>query len=233
MNDRLVGEEDLIQSYNNYKKAVSNVKDYHKKISTEDYGDTKKLISVVKQYEKSLNNLLRKMKNFENTDTLNKVNEELEKVQEDADEKVKEIKEKLEQTKVDMNIEIGDKENQENESNEGMQVQVQEQTDLFQTQEYLEKRRKELQNIHVASAMIADTAKKIKEDLAEQGEVLDKIEANVDNAQKNVDKAGKEINKANEYSKGNNRRISVFIGIIVIAVGIALAIVLSIVLNRD
>ena len=76
--------------------------------------DKKKLSGIVKQYETTLNSLLNKIKNSDNTETIRIINEGLEKVQEDTDEKVKEIKEKLEQLKEDVNVEMEDRENIEN-----------------------------------------------------------------------------------------------------------------------
>ena len=238
MNEKLINEDDIKQTYTNYQRIVSNVKDYHKKISKDDYGesqlkkDKKKLSGIVKQYETILN----KIKNSDNTETIRIINEGLEKVKEDTDEKVKEIKEKLDQLKEDVNVEMEDRENIENNNEdvngEGIQEQTQVQTNLFETEEYLQKRREELQKVHKTAAIIADTAKKIKQDLYQQGEMLNNIEENVNNAQDNVDKAGKEINKANELSKGNNKRLSCIVGMIVIAVGVVLAIVLSVVLNK-
>ena len=243
MKDKLLNDdEDIKQTYTNYQRIVSNVKEYHKKISKDDYGesqlkkDRKKLSGIVKQYETTLKSLLNKIENSDNTETIRIINEGLEKVQEDTDEKVKEIKEKLDQLKEDVNVEMEDRENIENNNEdvngEGIQEQTQVQTNLFETEEYLQKRREELQKVHKTAAIIADTAKKIKQDLYQQGEMLNNIEENVNNAQDNVDKAGKEINKANELSKGNNKRLSCIVGIIVIAVGVVLAVVLSVVLNK-
>ena len=70
MKDKLLNDdEDIKQTYTNYQRIVSNVKDYHKKISKDDYGefqlkkDKKKLSGIVKQYETTLNSLLNKIKN--------------------------------------------------------------------------------------------------------------------------------------------------------------------------
>ena len=78
---------------------------------------------------------------------------------------------------------------------------------------------------------LQDTTEKMKTDLANQGEMLDNIEEKINVVSDNVQEAGKEINKANEYSKGNNKRLSCIVGIVVIAVGVVLAIVLSVVLK--
>ena len=40
MNEKLINEDDIKQTYTNYQRIVSNVKDYHKKISKDDYGES-------------------------------------------------------------------------------------------------------------------------------------------------------------------------------------------------
>ena len=107
----------------------------------------------------------------------------------------------------------------------------QEEANLFEAKEYLDKRGEEIQGIHKIAAVVKDTTEKMKTDLANQGEMLDNIEEKINVVSDNVQEAGKEINKANEYSKGNNKRLSCIVGIVVIAVGVVLAIVLSVVLK--
>ena len=66
--------------------------------------------------------------------------------------------------------------------------------------------------------------------LNEQGEMIDNIEAHVVKTEDNVEKGAKEIEKANEYSKGNTKRLCCIVWIIVIAIAVAVAITLSLVL---
>ena len=68
------------------------------------------------------------------------------------------------------------------------------------------------------------------QDLVQQGEMLDNVEQYVVKAEDNVEKADKEIKKADELSKGNTKRLGFIIAIVVIAIGVVLAIVLSLVL---
>ena len=97
--------------------------------------------------------------------------------------------------------------------------------------EILEQRRKELQDIHKTSSIIKETTDQMAIDLQKQGEMLDNIEDQVFKAEANVDSAEKEIYKANEYSKGNTKRLCCIIAITLIATGVVVAIVLSLVLN--
>ena len=96
--------------------------------------------------------------------------------------------------------------------------------------EMLNQRKKELQEIHKTSALIKDTTDIMAQKLNEQGEMLDNVEAHVIKAEDNVEKANKEINKANELSKSNNKRLCCIMILITVAIGVVLAVVLSLVL---
>ena len=126
------------------------------------------------------------------------------------------------------NIEMLSQENAE--ENEEDQQQGQEVLNLMANKDVLEQRGKALQEIHKTAALIKDTTDKMAQDLVKQGEMLDNVEAHVVKAEDNVEKAGKEIKKADELSKGNAKRVGCIIAIVVIAIGVVLAIVLSLVL---
>ena len=96
--------------------------------------------------------------------------------------------------------------------------------------EVLEIRRKELEDIHKTSALIKDTTDIMAVKVKEQADMLDNIENNVIKTEDNVDKANKEIIKANELSKSNNKRLCCIMLIVTVAIGVVLAIVLSLVL---
>ena len=138
---------------------------------------------------------------------------------------IEEIQKELEQKDVDKRVEdiIGE-ENDEKEGN--LQQQPQVESDLINTNEFLEKRGKELNEINKVSVLIKETTGMMREQVNQQGETINRIEKNVDQTKENVDQANVEINKANELSKGNNKRISYIVGITVIAVGLVLVLVI-------
>ena len=175
------------------------------------------------------------MENSNDSQSLNTINTNLEKTREETDNIIETMKESLEQVKTDMNVEMEDQEGKnydEYNNNDGEKQELkQEEVNLFEAKEYLDKRGEEIQGIHKIAAVVKDTTEKMKTDLANQGEMLDNIEEKINVVSDNVQEAGKEINKANEYSKGNNKRLSCIVGIVVIAVGVVLAIVLSVVLK--
>ena len=127
------------------------------------------------------------------------------------------------------NLELTEQDNpRENEEEDQQQGQVV--MDLMTNKEVLEQRGKALQEIHKTAAIIKDTTDKMAQDLVHQGEMLDDVEQHVVKAEDNVEKADKEIKKADELSKGNTKRLACIIAIVVIAIGVVLAIVLSLVL---
>ena len=140
---------------------------------------------------------------------------------------VKGIKEKTENYNSNFDDNNNIEENDEQEGEQKQEIVL----DLMNNKEILEQRRKELQDIHKTSNMIKETTDQMAIDLQKQGEMLDNIEDQVFKAEANVDSAEKEINKANEYSKGNTKRLCCTIAIIFVAIGVVVAIVLSLVLN--
>ena len=68
--------------------------------------------------------------------------------------------------------------------------------DLTNNQEILEKRRKELENIHQTAAILKETTDKIAIDLEKQGAILNDVEGNVLEAKENAEKSKQEIDKS-------------------------------------
>ena len=66
--------------------------------------------------------------------------------------------------------------------------------------------------------------------LNEQGAILDDVEQNVETAKDNAVKAKEEITKADEMSRGNRKKMLCLILIIILAVGVISAILLSLML---
>ena len=102
--------------------------------------------------------------------------------------------------------------------------------DLQTNKEILEERRKQLEAIHQTSAKIKDISDSMAKQLNEQGAILDDVEQNVETAKDNAVKAKEEITKADEMSRGNRKKMLCLILIIILAVGVISAILLSLML---
>lgn len=102
--------------------------------------------------------------------------------------------------------------------------------DLQTNKEILEERRKQLEAIHQTSAKIKDISDSMAKQLNEQGAILDDVEQNVETTKDNAVKAKEEITKADEMSRGNRKKMLCLILIIILAVGVISAILLSLML---
>ena len=239
MNKGLIDEGKLRESHQNFKKIVINLKNIYKKISSDNYSihqfkeNKDKINNIVKAYENSRDSLLEKLENVgddENSDEIGIIKYGLEKDRNEVDSMVEEIKEKLTQIKTDMNLEMED--NNQEYNNELSQDQTQIITEnLVNNQEILKKRGEELKHIHRTAGIIKDTTDFMLEKTKEQGEMLNVIADKVDKTDENVTEAAKQIDKADVYSKGNNKRMSCYIAIIVMSIGLILTIVISIACN--
>ena len=239
MNKGLIDEGKLRESHQNFKKTVINLKNLYKKISSDNYSahqfkeNKDKINIIVKSYEKSRDSLLEQLENLgddENSDEIGIIKYGLEKDRNEVDSMVEEIKEKLTQIKTDMNLEMED--NNQEYNNELSQDQTQIITEnLVNNQEILKKRGEELKHIHRTAGIIKDTTDFMLEKTKEQGEMLNVIADKVDKTDENVTEAVKQIDKADVYSKGNNKRMSCYIAIIVMSIGLILTIVISIACN--
>ena len=239
MNKGLIDEGKLRESHQNFKKTVINLKNLYKKISSDNYSDHQfkenkdKINIIVKSYEKSRDSLLEQLENLgddEDSDEIGIIKYGLEKDRNEVDPMVDEIKEKLTQIKTDMNLEMED--NNQEYNNELSQDQTQIITEnLVNNQEILKKRGEELKHIHRTAGIIKDTTDFMLEKTKEQGEMLNVIADKVDKTDENVTEAAKQIDKADVYSKGNNKRMSCYIAIIVMSIGLILTIVISIACN--
>ena len=239
MNKGLIDEGILRQSHQNFRKIVINLKNIYKKISSDNYSihqfkeNKDKINNIVKAYENSRDSLLEKLENVgddESSDEIGIIKYGLEKDRNEVDSMVEEIKEKLTQIKTDMNLEMED--NNQEYNNELSQDQTQIITEnLVNNQEILKKRGEELKHIHRTAGIIKDTTDFMLEKTKEQGEMLNVIADKVDKTDENVTEAVKQIDKADVYSKGNNKRMSCYIAIIVMSIGLILTIVISIACN--
>ena len=238
MNEGLLNDEKLKQSYLNLKKISDTIKKDHARLIKEDFGEQewrkegKRIDMNIKKFEKMLKEVKRNLENAKdngsaNEESISTVEEGLEKIKDTAETQVEQMKEKIGNFDVNFEMENKDEENG-NEEDEQQQGQIT--MNLMNNAEMLSQRKKELQEIHKTSALIKDTTAIMSQKLNEQGEMLDNVEAHVIKAEDNVEKAGKEINKANELSKSNNKRLCCIMILITAAIGVVLAVVLSLVL---
>lgn len=240
MKEGLITDENLRQSYLNLKKASEQVKKDYNRLIKEDFGEQewrregKKINNNIRKYEKMLKDVTRNLEKARDSeaaseDNITTVDEGLDKIRDQYEPMVRAMKEKINQFSID--LEMDEREGQgENEQDDGQQEQEQIEVNLMTNQEYLGQRKKELQEIHKTAALIKDTTDKMAQDVQQQGEMLNDIEEKVVKTEDNVEKAGKEINRANELSKGNTKRLCCIIWIVIIAIGVVLAVVLSLIL---
>ena len=240
MKEGLITDENLRQSYLNLKKASEQVKKDYNKLIKEDFGDQEwkkdgnKINNNLRKYEKMLKDVTRNLEQAKDSgsaseENITTVDEGLDKIRDQYEPMVRAMKEKINQFNIDMEMDEKDGPG-ENEQDDGQQEQEQVEVNLMNNQEYLGQRRKELQEIHKTAALIKDTTDKMAQDVHQQGEMLNDIEEKVVKTEDNVEKAGKEINRANELSKGNTKRLCCIIWIVIIAIGVVLAVVLSLIL---
>ncbi len=238
MNEGLLNDEKLKQSYLNLKKISDTIKKDHSRLIKEDFGEQewrkegKRIDMNIKKFEKMLKEVKRNLENAKdngsaNEESISTVEEGLEKIKDTTETQVEQMKDKIGNFDVNFEMENKDEENG-NEEDEQQQGQIT--MNLMNNAEMLNQRKKELQEIHKTSALIKDTTDIMAQKLNEQGEMLDNVEAHVNKAEDNVEKAGKEINKANELSKSNNKRLCCIMILITVAIGVVLAVVLSLVL---
>ena len=236
MDEGLLSDQKLRESYLGLKKVADQIKRDYNKFMGEDFSDQdwrsegRRINNNIQKFEKLYQELQDNLENAKNEDnldsqTIQTVEDGLRGMQ-NIQGNIRAMKDKIASS--NYNIEMLSQENAE--ENEEDQQQGQEVLNLMANKDVLEQRGKALQEIHKTAALIKDTTDKMAQDLVKQGEMLDNVEAHVVKAEDNVEKAGKEIKKADELSKGNTKRVGCIIAIVVIAIGVVLAIVLSLVL---
>lgn len=236
MDEGLLSDQKLRESYLGLKKVADQIKRDYNKFMGEDFSDQdwrsegRRINNNIQKFEKLYQELQDNLENAKNEDnfdsqTIQTVEDGLRFMQ-NIQGNIRAMKDKIASS--NYNIEMLSQENAE--ENEEDQQQGQEVLNLMANKDVLEQRGKALQEIHKTAALIKDTTDKMAQDLVKQGEMLDNVEAHVVKAEDNVEKAGKEIKKADELSKGNAKRVGCIIAIVVIAIGVVLAIVLSLVL---
>ena len=213
---------------------IKNIENYYNKIIETSYDakswqkDRTKVNKDINNFEKLFKELSNKVDESKDSsdpnvlNTINKIQSELEKSKAKIFAYINKIRDKV----MNFNpMEMNESEENNLESNNQIMTM-----DLMNNKEVLEQRRKELEDIHKTSALIKDTTDIMAVKVKEQADMLDNIENNVIKTEDNVDKANKEIIKANELSKSNNKRLCCIMLIVTVAIGVVLAIVLSLVL---
>ena len=238
MEESLLNDEKLRKLYQNLQKSVAQIKKDRTKLLADEFGQREwdkegsRIEKNIKLFRKGLKDLKNSFDDAKENGTIkeemsNKIESDLEKIENDIIPSVDQMEDKIRNfDKPD--LELRDKQDEEDEEEKGQQQEMV--LDLMNNKEMLKQRKEALQDIHQTAALIKETTDQMKNQLYEQGEMLENIEAHVVKTEDNVDKAGKEINKANEYSKGNTKRCCCIISIVLIAVIVAVAIVLSLVL---
>ena len=243
MNEKLLFDDNLKNSYLNLKKVSAKIKADYNKIIKVDFGEDewkkegRKINNNIREFEKNLNeatDICKKAKINESAseEVIKTVEEGLNKIKNAVNPMARAMKDKIKQFSLNNQIDFENQENNINEEEDGEEEQQQEEIllDILNNNEMLEKRRKDLLDVHKASVVIKDLSQKMAQDLNKQGEILDQVEENVIKVEENVEEAGKEIVRADKLSKNNTKKLCCIIIIVLVAVGVILAVVLSLIL---
>lgn len=143
---------------------------------------------------------------------IDKVKEEIESAKNNIEPMIAKMKEKISHYGCDFQLAVNN-EQMENEKKE--QEQDQDMIlEITNNKELLEKRRKDLQDIHSTSNQIKQMTDNMALSVNNQGAILNDIENKVIESEDNAIKAKKEIQEADKISKGNKKRAVFFIVII-------------------
>lgn len=199
---------------------MQDIKAYYEKIKKDSFGQDewtnqgRKINVSMDSFEKLKNSLVKgldymKQNSIDDGNTISQLEDALNRSKA-TEGQIQAIKEKTKN--FDSNFEMSPAE-------ENSMPQVQEVImDLLNNKDVLAKRRKDLEEIHQTSAILKDTTDNMAKQVAQQKEMLNTIEANVETAHKDAVAAKKEITQANEMSKGNNKKLYCFIIIVLVAV---------------
>lgn len=199
---------------------MQDIKAYYEKIKKDSFGQDewtnqgRKINVSMDSFEKLKNSLVKgldymKQNSIDDGNTISQLEDALNRSKA-TEGQIQAIKEKTKN--FDSNFEMSPAE-------ENSMPQVQEVImDLLNNKDVLAKRRKDLEEIHQTAAILKDTTDNMAKQVAQQKEMLNTIEANVETTHKNAVAAKKEITQANEMSKGNNKKLYCFIIIVLVAV---------------
>ena len=222
--------------YMNLKKEANAIESDHKRITNPSYNENnwnkeRQAINLkIKSFQTKYENLKQKVEYVKNNCLDSSYQNKLEIYDELLNNKIKKntlpainaIKYKVsEYSSVEM------RPTQEEDENKSQQQEIT--FNLMNDKEVLEKRRKDLEEIHKTAAQLKDTTDIMVQEVEKQGAQLDEIETNVITSKENAEKAKQEITKADQMSKGNNKRMCCLIFIILIAIGGISAIIIALI----
>lgn len=222
--------------YMNLKKEANAIESDHKRITNPSYNENnwnkerQAINSKIKSFQTKYENLKQKVEYVKNNCLDSSYQNKLEIYDELLNNKIKKntlpainaIKYKVsEYSSVEM------RPTQEEDENKSQQQEIT--FNLMNDKEVLEKRRKDLEEIHKTAAQLKDTTDIMVQEVEKQGAQLDEIETNVITSKENAEKAKQEITKADQMSKGNNKRMCCLIFIILIAIGGISAIIIALI----
>ena len=158
------------------------------------------------------------LNNKEIEEMIEKVKEEIESAKNNIEPMITKMKEKISHYGCDFQLAVNN-EQMENEKKEQEQEMI---LNLANNKEILDKRHKDLQDIHFTANNIKQMTDKMVMDVNAQGAILNDIENKVEETEENAKKAKKEIVQADKMSKGNKKRaifLIVIISLSLIATG--------------
>lgn len=103
---------------------------------------------------------------------------------------------------------------------------------LEKNSEILEKRRKDLEEIKQTSAQVNQLSEVMKQEVYEQGEMLNDIESNVNKADSNINKAQEQIKEADKLQQQGRKKTLWLIGIVLGVVIVIVAIIVCIFVGK-
>ena len=206
--------------YLQLKKSMGEIKSHYEKVKKETFGQEewtsqgRKITLSIQNFEKTKNTLIKgldymKKNDIDEENTTSQI-EQILKTAQATDSQIQVIHDKT--NYFDSNFES-------NSGGENEVIQAQEvMLDLVNNKEVLEQRRKELEGIHQTAAILKDTTVRMAQQLNQDKEILNTIEASVDETKQNAENTKKEIIKADELSKGNRKKMCCLISIVLVAV---------------
>ena len=222
--------QELQKNYFALKKIMDKIKKAHATVTNDEFvendwneqgKDIKIDIATYKNLIKDLNKKVNyikneKIDNEEINNIVEKVESEIENAETNIEPLIEKINEKVSHYACDFEL-AAKQEIQKEEKKEEVLM------DLMDNKDILQKRRKNLENIHETAAQLKEITDKMSADLSKQGELLNDTEDKVINSEEKAKKAHEEIKEANKLSKSNKKCIIFYIILIcIVLAGIGL-----------
>ena len=103
---------------------------------------------------------------------------------------------------------------------------------LESNSEFLQKRGEDLKNIQQIASQVNSLAKDMNQNLHEQGEMITKIEDNMEEVDKNVEKGLDDIKQIAENQKGNKKKLCFICFAILFVVVVLLIVIFAIFFDK-